>query len=141
MIADKPLHLLIIDDDEINNFIVTRIIAKIPNINAKVDTCLNGQAGIELLNSLKDDVSSLPDIIFLDINMPVMNGWEFLNEYERMRKTLGKNIKIFMLSSSVYNDDINLAKNYTAVNSFISKPLSLEKIQGIYEDFYKTIQA
>ncbi len=141
MIAEKPFHLMIIDDDEINNFIVARIIAKIPNINAKVDTCLNGQIAIDLLNTLKEDPSLLPDIIFLDINMPVMNGWEFLNEFERIKKSLNKNIKIFMLSSSVYNDDINLAKNYTAVNSFISKPLSLEKIQGIYQDFYKTIQA
>lgn len=129
---DETLHILIIDDDEINNFIAAKLIDKIPP-RARVSTCLNGEEGIDYIKSRLDKQQELPDIIFLDINMPVMNGWEFLEEYATLTSKISKKIVINMLSSSVYNDDISKSKTYPTVNRFISKPLTIEKIQDLYK--------
>ena len=129
---NKPLQILIIDDDEINNFIAARLIDKIP-VKTLVSTRLNGLEGLNYIKTNLNDAEKLPDIIFLDINMPVMNGWEFLDEYEQIKPQLGKEICINMLSSSVYNDDIEKAKTYHTVNKFISKPLTVEKIKELYQ--------
>ncbi|MRX48021.1 MULTISPECIES: response regulator [Pedobacter] len=129
---DETLHILIIDDDEINNFIAAKLIDKIPP-RARVSTCLNGQEGINYITSRLNNQKDLPDIIFLDINMPIMNGWEFLEEYAAVTHQISKKIVINMLSSSVYNDDISKSKTYPTVNRFISKPLTIEKIQDLYQ--------
>ena len=126
----EHLNILIIDDDEINNFIAAKLIAKIP-LHATVNTCLNGLEGIKFIKNNLEKKEELPDIIFLDINMPVMNGWEFLDEYETIKNQISKNVAINMLSSSVYNDDISKAETYNTVNKFISKPLTVEKIQNL----------
>ncbi len=127
----EPLHILIIDDDEINNFIAAKLIDKIPP-KAIVNTCLNGQEGIDYIKSKLNDQDEFPDIIFLDINMPLMNGWEFLDEYELLKDSVTKRVIINMLSSSVYNDDIVKAETYSTVNRFISKPLTVDKIRDLY---------
>jgi len=129
---DEPLHILIIDDDEINNFIAAKLIDKIPP-KAKVSTCVNGQEGINFVKNKLNNQDEFPDIIFLDINMPLMNGWEFLEEYEHIKNDIKKKVTINMLSSSVYNDDISKAETYTTVNKFISKPLTVDKIKDLYE--------
>ncbi len=128
----ENLQILIIDDDEINNFIAAKLIDKIPP-KATVSTCLNGQDGIDFVKSKLNKQDEMPDIIFLDINMPVMNGWEFLEEYETIKSQIQKSVCINMLSSSVYNDDIIKAEGFDTVQKFISKPLTVDKIQGLYE--------
>ena len=128
----ENLQILIIDDDEINNFIAAKLIDKIPP-KATVNTCLNGLEGIDFVKSKLDKQDEMPDIIFLDINMPVMNGWEFLDEYEKIKSQIKKSICINMLSSSVYNDDIIKAEAFDTVQKFISKPLTVDKIQSLYE--------
>lgn len=125
------LHILIIDDDEINNFIAVKLIDKLP-VKSSVDTRLNGLDGINYIIERLNSQDELPDIIFLDINMPIMNGWEFLDEFEQIKSEIKKPIHINMLSSSVYNDDISKAKTYDTVDKFISKPLTVEKIRDLY---------
>lgn len=129
--TQDALNILIIDDDEINNFIVTKLIAKIPT-PSKVSTCLNGEQGIEFIKSKLGQEDQIPDIIFLDINMPIMNGWEFLEEYEKIKTSIKKKVVINMLSSSVYNDDITKSQSFCTVNQFMSKPLTVDKIQELY---------
>lgn len=124
-------HVLIIDDDEINNFIAAKLISKIPPL-AKVTTCLNGELGINFLNDCLNQQANLPDIIFLDINMPVTDGWDFLDKYEKMiLPFLNKTIIINIITSSVFANDVLKSKSYSFVNKFISKPLDIEKTREL----------
>jgi CheY-like chemotaxis protein len=129
-----PISILLVDDDEINNFISIKLIKKAVD-NADIKACLNGRFAIDELSEIqKEDPNKLPDYILLDINMPIMNGWEFLDEYKRLHiDPLGKS-KIYIISSSVFSNDISKARSYPLVRNFVSKPLSVEKIKEMLED-------
>src|ERR1700760_145982 len=129
----RAVSILLVDDDEINNFISIKLIKK-ALLNTEIMACLNGRFAIDqLMNIQKKDPSKLPDYILLDINMPIMNGWEFLDEYKRLNvDPLGKS-KIFIISSSVFSNDINKARSYPIVQNFVSKPLNVEKIKELFE--------
>jgi len=129
---NKPVSVLLIDDDEINNFISVKLIKK-ALLNAEITACLNGALAIDQLRDIQNtDPSKLPDYILLDINMPVMNGWEFLDEYKRLAIDPLGHSKIFIISSSVFSNDINKARSYELVHSFISKPLNVDKIVELF---------
>ncbi|MEO5910655.1 MAG: response regulator [Pelobium sp.] len=135
--TNENLQVLIIDDDDINNFIASKLLDKIPP-KATVKVCVNGLEGINYMKSVLGNEEVIPDIIFLDINMPLMNGWEFLEEFENIKDQIKKRVVINMLSSSVYNDDIVKAETFTTVNKFISKPLTVDKIQELYNSLNLT---
>jgi CheY-like chemotaxis protein len=128
----RTVSILLVDDDEINNFISIKLIKK-ALMSTEIMACLNGKFAIDQLLSIqRKDPNQLPDYILLDINMPIMNGWEFLDEYKRLNiDPLGKS-KIYIISSSVFSNDINKARSYPLVKSFISKPLSVEKIKEMF---------
>lgn len=126
-----PIRILLVEDEDINNYIAARLIQKaLPG--AEVTSCLHGKQAMELLMEIKHDPSKLPDIILLDINMPVMNGWQFLEEYGRRKIDPEGKSAIFILSSSVYSDDINRAHSYSDVKGFICKPLNVAKIRELF---------
>lgn len=129
----RPVSVLLVDDDEINNFISIKLIKK-ALLNTEIMACLNGKFAIDqLIEIQRNDINKLPDYILLDINMPIMNGWEFLDEYKRMNlDPLGKT-KIFIISSSVFSNDINKARSYPLVKDFISKPLNVDKIVELFK--------
>lgn len=126
-----PIRILLVEDEEINNYIATRLIQKaLPG--AIVTSCLHGKQAISLLTKMKHDASKLPDFILLDINMPVMNGWQFLDEYSRLKIDPEGASAIFILSSSVFSEDINRAQSYSEVKDFICKPLNVAKIRDLF---------
>lgn len=128
---NAPIRILLVEDEDINNYIAARLIQKaLPG--AAVTACLHGREAMELLAEMKHDPSKLPDIILLDINMPVMNGWQFLDEYNRRKIDPEGKSAIFILSSSVYSEDINRARSYPAVKDFICKPLNVTKIRELF---------
>jgi len=125
---NPPISILLVDDDEINNFISIKLIKKAIS-NANITACLNGRFAIDELTRIqKADPEALPDFILLDINMPIMNGWEFLDEYKRLNIDPTGKSKIYIISSSVFSNDISKARSYPLVKNFVSKPLSVEKI-------------
>ena len=131
--SSRAVSILLVDDDEINNFISIKLIKK-ALITSEIMACLNGKFAIEqLVDIQKKDPDTLPDFILLDINMPIMNGWEFLDEYKRLNIDPQGKTKIYIISSSVFSNDINKARSYPLVKSFISKPLSVEKIKEMFE--------
>ena len=130
--STQSVSVLLVDDDEINNFISIKLIKK-ALINTEIMACLNGKFAIDQLAEIqRNDPAKLPDYILLDINMPIMNGWEFLDEYKRLNiDPLGKS-KIYIISSSVFSNDINKARSYPLVKDFVSKPLNVEKIKELF---------
>ena len=129
----KPVSVLLIDDDEINNFISIKLIKK-ALLNTEIMACLNGKFAIDQLADIqRKDPNKMPDYILLDINMPIMNGWEFLEEFKRLNIDPLCKSKIYIISSSVFSNDINKAKSYPLVKDFISKPLNVEKIKELFE--------
>ena len=130
--SSRPVSVLLVDDDEINNFISIKLIKK-ALLNTEIMACLNGKFAIDQLYEIqRKDPSKLPDYILLDINMPIMNGWEFLDEYKRLNIDPTGKSKIFIISSSVFSNDINKARSYPLVKDFISKPLNVEKIKELF---------
>jgi CheY-like chemotaxis protein len=90
-----------------------------------------------LVNNVANN-ENLPDIIFLDINMPVMDGWHFLEEYIKLKPRIGKVITIYMISTSVDPEDIERAKKIREVSDYIVKPVMPGMLKGIIENLAKT---
>jgi CheY-like chemotaxis protein len=91
----------------------------------------DGELAIDHLRSISDRPDLLPDIIFLDLSMPVMDGWEFLEEYSRLREKLAKNITLFIVSSSISPEEVERSKTYAAVTDFLIKPIRVGKIEEL----------
>jgi CheY-like chemotaxis protein len=91
------------------------------------------QEGINYLNHLIDDNKQLPDIILLDLQMPVMNGFEFLDKLKTIPQDKLQNLKIHLLTSSMDDHDISKAYSYSYVKGFHSKPLSMKMLQEMVE--------
>ena len=119
--------VFLVDDDPINNLINRRLLGKVP-LTSKIEEFLSGQEALERLSELNQDSRLL---IFLDINMPVLNGWEFLDQYISLYP--GRKDHILVLSSSIDFQDRQRAKEYEVVSGFIEKPLTLQKISQSLE--------
>jgi CheY-like chemotaxis protein len=117
---------LLIDDNYIDNF-VTRRILEGGNFAEKV---IVSQSAAEAIDSLRSG-SVKPDVIFLDIRMPVMGGFEFLQEYDKLEIDGKKMIKIFMLSSSLDPTDLKKSSNNKYITQFIHKPITQKILDDI----------
>ena len=89
--------------------------------------CENGEDALDFLKSNSENVDSLPDYIFLDINMPIVDGWMFLDDYAHLKNKLSKNILIYMISSSIDPRDMTRAKQNQEIRQYIIKPVTREK--------------
>ncbi len=128
--AENKLQLLVIDDDEINIFIIRKIVEK-TGAAIEMVSKNNGQQAIDYLNKSIAEGKELPSLVLIDINMPVMNGWEFLEAYQELN--IDKPVNMYILSSSVYENDIEKTKTYPLVKGFISKPLSMERLNELIQ--------
>lgn len=122
---DKVRNILLVDDDDTSNFI-TRLFLSSNKKEVKLEVVENGKEAINYFNSRKTD---FPDLVLLDINMPLINGFEFLEWYEKNR-FIGKT-KIAMFSSSIREDDKLKALPFEDVVDYIEKPLNLNKFNSI----------
>jgi CheY-like chemotaxis protein len=133
-VMNSKIDLLVIDDDDINIFIIKKIVEKTGyDINMVAKT--NGQLAIDHLASILENNATFPHLILIDINMPVLNGWEFLEAYDELN--VKQRVDMYMLSSSVYENDIEKAKTYKKVKGFISKPLSINRLIELFDNLSK----
>ncbi|MCC6683468.1 MAG: response regulator [Bacteroidia bacterium] len=132
---NKVKFVLVVDDDQINNFVCSRMI-KLSGISDHVECVLGGQEALDLIKKAAAENTQLPDLIFLDINMPGMNGWDFLDQYRTLAPELKTGSHIFMLSSSLYKDDIDKSSQYKEVAEYVIKPLSIEVLREIERKYF-----
>jgi CheY-like chemotaxis protein len=131
MNSDKKLML--IEDDEIFVFITLKIIKK-ADFDGELKVFCNGKDAIEYLESTAGNEELLPEIIFLDLSMPILDGWGFLDEFLILKPKLKKKITIYIVTSSVSPHDVQRAKNISIVSDFIVKPISKERFIEIIKE-------
>lgn len=122
--------VMLVDDNEIDNIINEKII----EANSFADNILVYQTGQDALDYLKgheNDEASLPEIVFLDINMPIMDGFQFLEDFEKFSETVLGKCKIIMLSSSISPKDIDRAASSRFVKKYLNKPLNARYLEAI----------
>src|ERR1700728_4108402 len=122
--------IFLIDDDPVFVFLTKRIISGI-KVGCQISEFADGELAIDRLRAISGDSSLLPDIIFVDLSMPVMDGWEFLNEYSVLAPTMNKQIELFIVSSSISPQEVERSKTYPEVVDFLIKPVAKGKIAEI----------
>lgn len=121
----------IIDDDEVFVYAMKRLI----KLRALSKELVHHKRVLEALDYLEKNQTKseeLPDIILLDINMPVMDGWDFLEAYLKIKGKLSKKPKIYMLSSSVTDNDLHRALNNPDISGYFTKPLSKTDFNTVF---------
>ena len=119
----------ILDDDNIFIFVLMKLLAKNENFN----TVLEFKNGKDLLETLTNSTGSIPNVILLDINMPVLDGWQFLEKLEELPHK--NRFNVFIMTSSIDANDIEKSKLFSTVKDFISKPINKEKLDRLLDYF------
>lgn|SRR5690606_21391921 len=124
----------IIDDDKIYVNLVKKII-EIKQLSENLLIFKNGLEALEYFKVILTNMSEekLPDIIFLDLNMPVMDGWEFLGEFIKIKNNFDKKITLYVVSSSIDPRDLERAKSFNLVTDYLIKPIELKRFEQIFE--------
>ncbi|TXN36058.1 response regulator [Flagellimonas hymeniacidonis] len=131
----KLKSILLVDDDEATNFIHRLVIKQ----SDCAENIVIKENGIDALNYLKSEVNGehpQPNLIFLDINMPAMDGWGFLEEYKALPKQQQADTVIVMLTTSLNPEDKKKASSIPEISDFISKPLTIEKMNKVHANFF-----
>jgi CheY-like chemotaxis protein len=118
----------IIDDDPIYVFTVSQAIA-IGGFQMETEVFGDGLQAIDAMRQVKSGSRKAPDIVLIDLNMPIWDGWDFMEEFANLQCDL--NTAFYVVSSSDHPDDVRRAENFSFVKKFILKPITIEKLQGI----------
>lgn len=125
------LNICIIDDDKIYQFTAKKIVESIGEKIGKIQPFYNGEEAINYLRENLHSAESIPDIIFLDINMPIKGGWHFLEDYIGIQDQLPKKVVIYMVSSSVDDYDIQKSKEFSMVAEYVIKPVNKDRFEEL----------
>lgn len=126
----KKRHVLLIDDNNVDSFINKHIVTK-SQISDKITVKNSAIKALEFLESIRNEADEFPDLIFLDIGMPIMNGFGFLEEFVKFPLVIDNKCSVVMLTSSNDQNDIILAKSYSVVKEYFVKPLKLEMVETL----------
>lgn len=126
-------NVFVVDDDMVFHFIMKKLFSTC-NVDVNTSYFFNGLEAIEEIKKKHDNESSVPDLILLDINMPILDGWQFLEEFKAIKGSLQKNVVVYLISSSNDISDINKAKEYQdEVKKYVLKPVTQEEFQKIFQ--------
>lgn len=130
MKTHKYKHVLLVDDNFIDNMINQKILNN-NDFAAAITVKQSCEAGISYLRELLKNNENLPEVIFLDIRMPIKTGFDFLVEFHELQTPEKENVKIVMLSSSLVPSDHKKVIEFNNVTDFLGKPLSSELLKNI----------
>lgn len=125
--------VFLIDDDNIYQFTARKILES-TGLAKEIVSFYNGKEAIRYLTDDRNRIAeNFPDFIFLDINMPIMNGWEFLEEYHNLYGNFPKPVVVYVVSSSIDTHDMRKSRQYKGVTDYIVKPVTRVKYQELIE--------
>jgi CheY-like chemotaxis protein len=125
-------NVFVVDDDKIFHFIIKKLLLN-NNINVNPAFFENGLEAIEGIKSKLENGENPPDLILLDINMPVLDGWQFLEEFKLLKKFLKEEISIYIISSSDNIVDRDKAKEFKDdIKNYYLKPMTIESLNSIF---------
>lgn len=128
----KYNDVFVVDDDKIFHFIIRKLLIS-NNINVEPRFFENGLQAIEGIKSKLDNEEAAPDLILLDINMPILDGWQFLEEFKKLKKRIQKEISIYIISSSDNTVDRNKAEDFKdEIKDYYLKPITIEGLRSIF---------
>jgi CheY-like chemotaxis protein len=122
--------VMLVDDNDVDNYISQRMI-ELSKFADKVLVKNNGKSALEFLEENQHNPETLPDIIFLDISMPIVDGYVFLYEFEKYSDTLKNKSKVVILTSSDNRQDIERMNDNEFVFKYVTKPLTEETLNEI----------
>lgn len=131
----KLTGILLIDDDEPTNYMNEKFIRE-ADCTDNIIIRESGDEGLEYLRNCAENGDPLPELIFLDINMPGMNGWDFLEEYKKLDESIQSEILLIMLTTSLNPDDKDRAEKIEEISGFINKPFSVETLNVVLETYF-----
>ncbi len=130
--------VLLVDDDRVNNFLTQKVISGM-GVASMIATASDGKKGLDYIrHECTDEVESCPDLILLDVNMPLMNGMEFMERYNEIPKK--KNSIVVVLSSTELPDDFKKRLQEAHVTEFLVKPFTAEKLNAIVNKYKSTTE-
>ncbi|WP_289046507.1 response regulator [uncultured Olleya sp.] len=135
----SDLNICIVDDDEIYKFTVVKILKSI-GFDKNIMAFSDGDEAFNFITNNLENVKALPDVILLDINMPIMDGFQFMDEFVKINPRVGKKITIYMVSSSVDAKDVKKAASISEISDYIIKPIKRGELQNILEGLNKEIR-
>lgn len=129
---NKLNSILLIDDNEADNH-YHQIVLKEMNITERIEVAVGGEEAIKFLTK---ENQTPPDLIFLDINMPKMNGWEFMESYKKLSAERKAKVVVVMLTTSINPDDKKRAEQFPEIVGFNSKPLTEEMVKEVLDRYF-----
>lgn len=130
----KGIHLAcLIDDDPVYVNLIKKIIRK-RGLCDELIVFSNGQIALDYFRNRFAEAKAdlIPELIFLDINMPIMDGWDFLENFIEIKNTFGKKIVLYVVSSSINPVDLERAKSYELVSDYLIKPITFSELENIF---------
>ncbi|MEP2671484.1 MAG: response regulator [Cyclobacteriaceae bacterium] len=132
----KAVVICIVDDDDVYQYTVTRAL-KSDSLVKKILVFSDGEEALDFVTDNIGKVDDLPDIIFLDVNMPIMDGWQFMEEYIKLKPRVGKEITIYMVTSSVDPVDIEKAEKFREISDYLVKPIQPDQLRELVTSLEK----
>lgn len=131
----KP-NILLVDDDELYLYLMEKTIYQLSD-KLVVTSFTDGEQAVEYIAKCTVEKIMLPEVIFLDINMPFLDGWGFLKEFKKLKPKLINNVNIYMVSSSMRKSDIKRASHFEELTGYVVKPVNKEQLAEIFKKIYQ----